>query len=106
MSEEEMFRRADEQARLWSSTLKAKKAALENLLNIQRKLEEVELSVVEHLPRETVDGAHARFLSSLNPAEPEALYLLTVGRVVINPLSSRIRFTEGLYSFLPIVSKG
>ena len=104
--ESESFRRADEQARLWISTLKAKKAALENLLNIQRALEEVELSVAKHLPRETVEGAHARFLSPLNPTEPEALYLLTVGRAVISPLSSRIRFTEGLH-FSPFIgSKG
>jgi len=79
---------------------------LENLLNVQRALEEVEVSIAKHFPTETVEGAHARFLSPLNPAEPEALYLLTVGRVVISPLSSRIRFTEELCLFPPIGSKG
>ena len=58
---------------------------MENLLNAQRSLEEIELSIAKHLPKETIEGAHARFLSPLNPLEPEALYLLTVGRAVISP---------------------
>jgi len=58
-SESEVFHHADEQARQWSSALKAKKAALENLLNVQRALEDIEVSIVKHLPRETVESAHA-----------------------------------------------
>ena len=59
-------------------------------MNVQRALEEVEMSIVKHFPVETIEGAHARLLSPLNPAEPEALYLLTVGQVVISSLPSRI----------------
>lgn len=76
------------------------------MLNIQRTLEEVEVDIAKHLPRETVEGTHARFLASLDPTEPEALYILTVGRVFISPLSSRMRFSQGLRSFPPIGSKG
>ncbi|KIM60713.1 hypothetical protein SCLCIDRAFT_1216608 [Scleroderma citrinum Foug A] len=89
-TDSEVFRHADEQARLWSSALKAKKTAMENLLSAQRSLEEIEVSVAKHLPKEIVTGAHAGFLSPLNPSVPEAHYLLTVGQVVISPLSSHL----------------
>lgn len=84
---------------------------MENLLSAQRSLEEIEVSVAKHLPKETIEGAHAQFLSPLNPPEPEALYLLTVGRVVISSLSSRlaasrIGFTKEFRSFPSIRSQG
>ncbi|KAL4071230.1 hypothetical protein V8B97DRAFT_2007675 [Scleroderma yunnanense] len=66
----------------------AKKTAMENLLRAQRSLKEIEVSIAKHLLKETIEGAHAQFLSPLNSSEPEALYLLTVGQIVISPLSS------------------
>ena len=50
---------AAQQARHWSSALLAKKAAMENLLNVQKSLEEVEDSITEHLSKETIKSAHA-----------------------------------------------
>jgi len=84
------LKHAEQQAHCWSGALKAKKAALENLLTAQRDLEEVEKAIAEHLSVEIIEGAHMRYLSALHPSNPEAIYILTIGRVVIRPLSSRL----------------
>ena len=68
----------------------AKKAAMENLLKTQQSLEEVEESIATYLPKETIEVAHARFLSTIGASDPEALYLFAVGRPAIRPLSSRL----------------
>jgi hypothetical protein len=82
---------ADQQAHLWSAALMAKKTAMENMLRAQKSLEEIEESIAEHLSKESIEGAHAWFLSTLNPSNPETFYLLTVGRTVVRPLSSRLQ---------------
>jgi len=69
----------------------AKKDAMENMLKVQKSLEEIEESIAQHLPKESVEGAHACFLSSLNPSNPDGLYLLTIGWAVTCPLSARIK---------------
>ena len=81
---------AAQQARCWSAALMAKKAAMENLLAVQKSLEEVEDSIAVHLSKDTIKSAHARFLSTLNPSNPDGYYLLTVGRAVVCPLSVRL----------------
>ena len=81
---------AEQQAHRWSGALKAKKAALENLLTVQKNLEEIEVEIAEHLSVEVIEGAHVRYLSALHPSNPEAIYILTIGPVVIRPLSSRL----------------
>ena len=68
----------------------AKKDALENLLKTQQSLEEVEESIAGFISKETIEVAHARFLSTINSSDPEALYLFAAGRLVIRPLSSRL----------------
>ena len=85
------LRNADEQAHRWSAALKAKKAAMESMLRAQQSLEEVESSIATFLPKETIEGTHAQFLSTLPPSDPEGLYLLALGRRFIRPLSSRIK---------------
>lgn len=67
-----------------------KKAALENLLRTQQLLEEMEETVAKYLSKETIEVAHARFLSTIGSSDPEARYLLAAGRLVIRPLSSRL----------------
>ena len=81
---------AAQQARRWSAALMAKKAAMENLLAVQKSLEEVENSITDHLSKDTIESANARFLSTLNPSNPDGYYLLTVGRAVVFPLSVRL----------------
>ncbi|KIM56131.1 hypothetical protein SCLCIDRAFT_29840 [Scleroderma citrinum Foug A] len=81
---------AVQQARCWSAALMAKKAAMENLLKVQKSLEEVENSIMNHLSKESVESAHARFLSTLNPSHPDGYYLLTIGQAVVCPLSVRL----------------
>lgn len=75
----------------WSTAFLAKKVAMENLLKAQKSLEEIEESIAEHLSKESIEGAHAHFLSTLSPSHPDALYLLRVGQVVICPLSSHLQ---------------
>ncbi|KAL4063332.1 hypothetical protein J3A83DRAFT_4379759 [Scleroderma citrinum] len=82
---------AEVQAHCWSTALMAKKTAMENLLKAQQSLENIEESIVQCLSKESIEGAHAQFLSMLKPSDPEALYLLAVGWVFICPLSSHIR---------------
>jgi len=84
-----------QQAHLWSGALKAKKTALENLVKAQKSLEEIEEAIAEHLPMQSIEGAHTQFLSTLQPCNPEAVYMLTVGRVVIHPLSACISICSG-----------
>ena len=86
----EYLHQAAQQGHGWSTALLAKKAAMENLLKAQKSLEEIEESIAEHLSKESIEGAHARFLSTLNPSHPDALYLPRVGQIVIRPLSSRL----------------
>ena len=81
---------AAQQARRWSSALMAKKDTMENLLKVQKSLKEVEDAISEHLSKETIESAHARFLSTLNPSNPDGYYLLTIGRAVVYPLSIRL----------------
>lgn len=64
---------------------------MENLLTVQKSLEEVENSIIHHLSKESIESAHARFLSTLNPANPDGHYLLTIGRAVVCPLSIRLQ---------------
>lgn len=82
----------------WAAALRVKKAAMENLLEVQRSLEEVQEIVANHLPKEILEGAHARFLSTINSTSPEALYLFAVGRLVVYPPyrreSRRMRFDQ------------
>ena len=75
-----------QQARRWSAALMAKKAAMENLLKVQKSLEEVEFSITNHLSKECIENTHARFLFTLNPYNPDGYYLLTIGRAVVCPL--------------------
>ena len=63
---------------------------MENLLKAQKALEEAEVSIAKSLSKESVEIAHTQFLSPLHPGNPDALYLLTVGRAVVRPLSSRV----------------
>ena len=107
------LRYADEQAHCWSAALKTKKAAMENMLRAQQSLEEVEVAIARFLPKETIEGTHAQFLSTLPPSNPEALYLLALGRGFIRPLSSRIksaqhsvRRSHALTSVGPVNSRG
>ena len=79
-----------QQAQHWSAALMAKKVAMENLLKVQKSLEEVEFSITNHLSKECVENTHARFLSTLNPYNPDGYYLLTIGRAVVCPLPVRI----------------
>lgn len=85
------LRNTDKQAHCWSAALKAKKAAMENMLRAQQSLEEVESSIAKFLPKETIEGTHAQFLSMLLPSDPEALYILALGQRFIRPLSSHIK---------------
>ncbi|KIM60350.1 hypothetical protein SCLCIDRAFT_26691 [Scleroderma citrinum Foug A] len=82
---------AVQQVHCWSAALIAKKDAMENMLKVQKSLEEIEESIAQHLPKESIEGAHARFLSTLNPSNPDGLYLLTIGWEVTCPLSAHIR---------------
>ena len=66
---------------------------MENMLRAQQSLEEVETSIAKFLPKETIEGTHALFLSTLQPRDPEALYLLALGQGFIRPLSSRIKLS-------------
>jgi hypothetical protein len=75
------------QGYLWATALKTKKAVMENLLKAQK-------SIAQHLSIESIEGVHARFLSALDPSNPEASYLLTIGRAGVH-LSSHIRFFNG-----------
>lgn len=79
------FREAKHEAHLWCATLKAKKAAMETLLQIQKSLEMIEESVAKYISMDYIQGTHAQFLSTLDPSIPEASYLITVGRAVVNP---------------------
>ena len=45
---------AAQQARRWSAALMAKKDAMENLLKVQKSLEEVKDAIMEHLSKETI----------------------------------------------------
>ena len=88
---------AAQKGRSWATALLAKKAAMEDLLKAQKSLEEIEDSIAEHLSREYIDGAHAHFLSTLNPSYPDALYLLKVGQIFVRPNSSRLlRSSSGI----------
>lgn len=82
---------AVQQGHGWSTALLAKKVAMKNLLKAQKSLKEIEESITEHLSKESIKGAHAHFLSTLNPSHPDALYLLRVGQVVVRPLSSLLQ---------------
>ena len=64
---------------------------MENLLKAQKSLEKAEESIAKHLSKESVEIAHSQFLSPLHPGNPDALYLLTIGRAAVRPLSSRVR---------------
>ena len=86
-----VFQHADKQAHLWTSAMLVKKTAMENLLKAQKLLEEFEVSITKCLSKESVENAHTRFLSPLHPANPDALYLLTIGWAVVRPLSSHLR---------------
>ena len=68
----------------------AKKDTLENLLKTQQSLEEIEETIAKFLSKETIEIAHARFLSTINSTDPEAFYLFAAGRLIIRPLSSRL----------------
>ena len=68
----------------------AKKAAMENLLKVQKSLKEVKFSIMNHLSKECVENTHARFLSTLSPYNPDGYYLLTIGQAVVCPLPVRI----------------
>ena len=81
---------AEQQAHRWSGALKAKKAALENLVMVQKSLEEIEEEIAEHLSVEVIEGAHMRYITTLHPSNPEAIYIVTIGRVVIRPRSSHL----------------
>ena len=86
----EYLREATQKGRNWAAALLAKKAAMEGLLKAQKSLEEAEESIAEHMSRESIESAHADFLSTLNPSHPDALYLLRVGQIFVRPLSSRL----------------
>ena len=88
------LRHADEQAHRWYAALQGKKVAMENMLRAQQSLEAIETSIATFLPKNTIEGTHARFLSTLPPSDPEALYLLGLGRGFIRPLSSRIKLAQ------------
>ena len=67
---------------------------MENLLRAQKSLEEVEESLTKYLPKETIEVAHARFLSRMCSSDSDALYLLSVGRPVVRPLSTRLEYAR------------
>ena len=67
---------------------------MENMLRAQQSLEEIETSIARFLPKDTIEGTHSRFLSTLQPSDPEARYLLGLGRGFIRPLSSRIKLAQ------------
>ena len=73
------LRHADEQAHCWYAALKEKKVAMENMLRAQQSLEEIETSITRFLPKDTIEGTHSRFLSTLPPSDLEACYLLGLG---------------------------
>ena len=81
----------DQKAHHWSAALKEKKVAMEALLQAQKSLEEVEEDISEYLSKESIEGAHAQFLSTLNPSNPDASYLLTVGQAFVHPLTSCLK---------------
>ena len=64
------------------------------MLLAQKSLEEVEESIAKYLPKETIEVAHARFLSRISLSNPDALYLLAVGRPVTHPLTSRLEYAR------------
>ena len=67
---------------------------MENMLRAQQSLEEVEASIITFLPKETIEGTHAQFMSTLLPSNLEVLYLLALGQKFICPLSSRIKSAQ------------
>ena len=67
---------------------------MDNLLKAQQSLEEVEESIAKYVHKETIEVAHARFLSRISSSRSEALYLLAIGRPVVRPLSSRLEFAR------------
>ena len=69
-----------------------KKAAMEHMLRAQKSLEEVEESIAKYIPKETIEVAHARFLSRMNSPDLDGPYLLAVGRQAIRPLFSRLQY--------------
>ena len=69
-----------------------KKAAMEHMLRAQKSLEEVEESIAKYIPKETIEVAHARFLSRMNSPDLDGPYLLAVGRQAIRPLCSRLQY--------------
>ena len=81
---------AVQQAQYWSAALMAKKAAMENLLKVQKSLKEVKNSIMNYLSKESIESAHAQFLPTLNPSHPDGYYLLTIGWAVVCPLSVRL----------------
>lgn len=64
-------------------------------MRAQISLEMVEESIAQHLLIETIEGAHARFLSALDTSSAETTYLLMIGRLGVHPLSSRLRSFHG-----------
>ena len=50
-----------------------KKRAMDNMLLAQKSLEEVEESIAKYIPKETIEVAHARFLSRISVSNPDAL---------------------------------
>ena len=89
---------------------------MENLLSAQKSLEEVEESIAKYLPKETIEVAHAQFLSRINTSKSDTMYLLAVGRPVIRPFSSRLEnsriklarkgVVDGRYSRVTTSSEG
>ena len=67
---------------------------MENMVKAQKHLEEVEESIAKYVPKETIEVAHARFLSRISSSRSEGLYLLAVGRLVLRPLSSRLEYAR------------
>ena len=63
-------------------------------MKAQKHLEEVEESIAKYVPKETIEVAHARFLSRISSSRSEGLYLLAVGRLVLRPLSSRLEYAR------------
>lgn len=64
---------------------------MENLLKAQKSLENIEDSIAQHLSLESIEGAHAWFLSALDPSNQEAAYLLKIGLAAIQPLTSCLK---------------
>ena len=76
---------------------------MEELLKTQQSLEEIEESIARYLSKETIEFAHAQFLSTIGSSDPEAHYLFAAGRLVIRPLASclespRIKFANRRFS--------